>query len=235
VSFCRRTTAGKRINPEGFDPQALYDTLSSWYGPSKWWPGDSPFEIAVGAVLTQNTAWINVEKAITNLKAAGMLDLYRIHAADINHLASLIRPSGYYNIKTKRLRNLISLIMDSFSGDLAAFFGQDLDKLRSALLGVNGIGKETADSICLYAADKEIFVVDAYTKRILLRHALIDPDWGYDDMQQLFETRLPRRLDVYKDLHAYIVFIGKEYCRATSPQCDACPLNGWSRSLRISP
>ena len=219
--------AEKRISPERFDPQALYEKLSSWYGQSGWWPGDSPFEIAVGAVLTQNTAWTNVEKAIANLKAADMLDIRRMHAADNGILASFIRPSGYYNIKTKRLKNLISLVMDSFSGDLEVFFAQDLDKLRCALLGVNGIGKETADSICCYAADKQIFVVDAYTKRILLRHALIDPDWRYEDIQQLFAQRLPNRLDMYKDLHAYIVFIGKEYCKTRAPRCDVCPLNGW--------
>ena len=230
-----RTTALKKISPDRFAPQALYDKLFSWYGPSHWWPGESPFEIAVGAVLTQNTAWTNVEKAIDNLKAAGMLDIHRIHAVDESRLASLIRPSGYYNIKTKRLKNLISLIMDSFSGDLAAFFSQELDTLRPSLLGVNGIGKETADSICCYAADKEIFVVDAYTRRILLRHHIIDPDWGYDDIQQLFETKLARRLDVYKDLHAFMVFIGKEYCKARNPQCEACPLNGWSSTQSILP
>jgi endonuclease-3 related protein len=230
-----RTTAAKRTSQERFDPRALYDKLFSWYGPSGWWPGDSPLEIAVGAVLTQNTAWTNVEKAIANLKAAGMLDIHRIHAADTNQLASLIRPSGYYNIKTKRLKNLITLIMDSFSGEPEAFFAQDLDRLRCILLGVNGIGKETADSICLYAADKEIFVVDAYTKRILLRHSIIEPGWDYDDVQQLFEKSLPNRLDMYKDLHAYLVFIGKEYCRARNPQCEACPLNGWISPQRISP
>ena len=192
-----------------------------------WWPGDSPFEITVGAVLTQNTAWTNVEKAIDNLKAAGMLDIRKIHEADTNYLASLIRPSGYYNIKTKRLKNLVSLIMDSCSGDLAAFFAQDLDKMRCALLGVNGIGKETADSICCYAADKTVFVVDAYTRRILLRHGVIDPGWNYDAIQALFEAGLAPRLEAYKDLHAHIVFIGKEFCRAKTPLCEACPLNGW--------
>lgn len=235
MSSYTRTTAGRRSSPDSFDPQALYDTLFSWYGPSQWWPGDSPLEIALGAVLTQNTAWTNVEKAIYNLKAADMLDLFRIHAAEADLIASLIRPSGYYNIKTKRLKNLVSFIVDSFSGDLEVFFAQDLDTLRCALLGVNGIGKETADSICCYAADKEIFVVDAYTKRILLRHGIIDPDWGYDDIQQLFQQRLQRRLDVYKDLHAYIVFLGKEYCHARKPQCDACPLNGWSPPQAVSP
>lgn len=222
-----KNTDGERINPDRFDPLELYQRLFQWYGPSKWWPGDSPFEIAVGAMLTQNTAWINVEKAIDNLKTAGMLDIHRIHAAHTDQLASLIRPSGYYNIKSQRLKNLISMIMDTSSGDLSAFFAQDQDCLRAMLLGVNGIGKETADSICCYAADKPIFVVDAYTRRILTRHGVIDSGWDYDGIQALFETGLLPRLDVYKDLHAHIVFIGKDFCKAKNPLCDACPLNNW--------
>lgn len=227
MSLRIKNTAGKKTGPDGFDPEELYKRLFLWYGPSKWWPGDSPFEIAVGAVLTQNTAWTNVEKAIGNLKAAGMLDINKVYEKDAADLASLIRPSGYYNIKARRLKNLVCMIMDGFSGDLNAFFDQDRDSLRAHLLSVNGIGKETADSICCYSADKRVFVVDAYTRRILVRHGVIDEDWGYDDIQAIFEAGLPPELQVYKDLHAHIVFIGKDFCRTRNPLCHACPLNSW--------
>jgi endonuclease-3 related protein len=180
----------------------------------------------VGAVLTQNTAWTNVEKAIINLKSASLMDVAAIDNAQVPYLASLIRPSGYYNIKTLRLKNLVHMIMTSHSGDLDALFSLELQKLRTELLGVSGIGKETADSICCYAAEKCIFVVDAYTKRILLRHGIIAEHAGYDEIQSLFEAGLPRKLAVYKDIHAHIVFIGKDYCKTKKPRCDACPLNG---------
>jgi endonuclease-3 related protein len=181
----------------------------------------------VGAVLTQNTAWTNVEKAIINLKAASLMDVAAIDNAEVPYLASLLRPSGYYNIKTARLKNLIHMIMTSHSGDLDHLFSLKLDALRTELLGVSGIGKETADSICCYAADKCIVVVDAYTKRILLRHGIITQHAGYDDIQALFEAGLPRNLAVYKDIHAHIVFIGKDYCKTRNPRCDECPLNGY--------
>jgi endonuclease-3 related protein len=183
--------------------------------------------VAVGAVLTQNTSWVNVEKAIENLKIHGMLDMVRIHEADHSELASLIRPSGYYNLKAKRLKNLIRVIMETSSGDIDAFLGKDRASLRDALLGVNGIGKETADSICCYAGGKTTFVVDAYTKRILLNHGIIDADAGYDEIQRLFEESLPCDIAVYKDLHAYLVFIGKDHCRPREPRCSACPLETW--------
>jgi endonuclease-3 related protein len=180
----------------------------------------------VGAVLTQNTAWTNVEKAIINLKAATLMDMAAIDNADVPYLASLLKPSGYYNIKTSRLKNLIRMIMTSHSGDLDDLFSLKLHALRTELLGVSGIGKETADSICCYAADKCIFVVDAYTRRILMRHGIITQHAGYDEIQSLFEAGLSRKLAVYKDIHAHIVYIGKDYCRTKNPRCDACPLNG---------
>ena len=211
-----------------FDTVLLHSILRSRYGPSGWWPGDSPFEVAVGAVLTQNTAWTNVEKAIGNLKAAGVLDLWAMHSLDHDTLASLIRPSGYYNIKAKRLRNLLDEIMRAGDRDLGAYFSRAAGSLRESLLGINGIGKETADSICCYAADKAIFVVDAYTKRILLRHGIIDGSATYDSIQRLFEEGLPRDLQIFKDLHAYLVFVGKEHCRPRGPRCGTCPLEHWS-------
>jgi endonuclease III related protein len=207
-----------------FDPFLLYRALSSYYGPSGWWPGEGPLEVIIGAVLTQNTAWANVEKAIANLKAASMIDLRRIHEADGECLAAFIRPVGYYNIKTLRLKNLVQAIMEATSGSLAAFFDQDRDTLRADLLKVNGVGKETADSICCYAADKLVFVVDAYTRRILVRHGIIQDTADYDEIRTLFESRLPPELPVYKDLHAYLVMIGKDFCRPKNPRCDACPV-----------
>lgn len=178
----------------------------------------------MGAVLTQNTAWTNVEKAIANLKTEGLLDPAALHALDEEHLADLIRPSGYYNIKTRRLKNLLAMLMNHAGGDLTAFFNQEAESLRRQLLTVNGIGKETADSICCYAADKPVFVVDAYTKRLLLRHGYIDDTWDYDRIQALFTSRLPCDLQLFKDLHAYIVFIGKDFCRTRNPDCRACPV-----------
>jgi len=200
--------------------------LSGHYGPSGWWPGETPLEVMVGAVLTQNTAWTNVEKAIANLKTASLLDMDALHKTPLDTLAGHLRPSGYYNIKARRLRNLVDMIAASFDGSLDRLFALDADDLRATLLAVNGVGKETADSICCYAAGKLVFVVDAYTRRILSRHGIISGDAGYDDIQDLFENALSPDLDVYRDLHAHLVFIGKDYCRSRTPRCGECPLRG---------
>jgi len=199
--------------------------LSAFYGPSGWWPGESPLEIMVGAVLTQNTAWTNVEKAIAIIKDHGALDLKTLYTMEDARLAELIRPSGYYNIKTRRLKNLLGAIWRQTGGDLPAFFRQDPVLLRRQLLEVKGIGKETADSICCYAAEKTCFVVDAYTRRMALRHGWVaEADGDYDRLQQIFTDGLPVDLQCYKDLHAYIVFVGKSFCRTRNPACEACPL-----------
>lgn len=228
MSSCIKTRQGKKSSaPDSPDFLHLYRILKARFGPSGWWPGESPLEVAVGAVLTQNTAWVNVEKAIQTLKKHSMLDLGKLHAIDPGELASLIRASGYYNIKAKRLKNLVNAVADSSSGSMEAFFSQDLKSLRDILLGVNGIGKETADSICCYAAGKTIFVVDAYTKRILVRHGIIEGSSTYDEIQQLFQQNLPHDLTVYKDLHAYLVFIGKDFCRPAGLRCSSCPLEPW--------
>lgn len=215
---------GKRTRPV-FDPFSLHRVLFDHYGPSGWWPGETPFEVAVGAILTQNTAWTNVEKAITNLKAASLLEPEKIDALGEQDLARLIRPAGYFNVKARRLKNFIHSVMEYSSGDLGLFFDRDAPALRSALLEVNGIGYETADSICCYAAGKPVFVVDAYTRRILVRHGLVPESAGYEDIRMLFESGLPADLAVYKDLHAHIVFTGKDYCRKRNPECGQCPLN----------
>jgi endonuclease III related protein len=214
---------GKRSCPV-FDPLSLHRILFDHYGPSGWWPGDTPFEVAVGAILTQNTAWTNVEKAIANLKAASLMDAAAINDLEEKELAPLIRPAGYFNVKARRLKNFIGAVMAYSSGNLDRFFARDTHALRSALLEVNGIGYETADSICCYAAGKLIFVVDAYTKRVLNRHGLISEGAGYEDIRLLFESGLPRDLDMYRDLHAHIVFTGKDYCRPKNPRCNECPV-----------
>jgi endonuclease III related protein len=222
---------GTKRSADPFDPARLHSILKARYGPSGWWPGDSPLEVIVGAVLTQNTAWVNVEKALLNLKRDGMLDLRKLHEADLCGLASLIRPSGYYNIKARRLKNLVHTVMSVGQGDLARFLGLEAPALRKTLLEVNGIGKETADSICCYAGDKTVYVVDAYTRRILVRHGAPVESAEYDEIRLLFEQGLPGDLMVYKDLHAYLVFVGKEFCRPKNPRCEDCPLQGWTAGI----
>jgi endonuclease-3 related protein len=203
---------------------ALYRALYRSYGPQHWWPGDTPFEVMAGAVLTQNTAWSNVEKAIANLKWQRLLTPSRLNSVPSKRLASLIRPCGYFNIKTRRLKNLLVLIRSHYQGSLKRMFADDPAVLRASLLGVNGIGPETADSILLYAAGKPFFVVDTYTKRILDRHGLISNNADYHKVQRLFMENLPKDARLYNEFHALIVKVGKERCRKRKPLCSGCPL-----------
>jgi endonuclease-3 related protein len=203
---------------------AMYRALHHAYGPQQWWPGDTPFEVMVGAVLTQNTAWANVEKAIVNLKRERLLTPAKLHRVPPRKLASLIRPSGYYNIKAGRLRNLVDFIQKRHSGSLKKMFAVEPSVLRRDLLGINGIGRETADSILLYAGEKPFFVVDAYTKRIFSRHGLIDADADYDETRKLFTDHLRPDVQLYNEYHALIVRVGKERCRKREPRCSECPL-----------
>lgn len=204
---------------------AVYRILVRAYGPQHWWPADTPFEVMVGAVLTQNTAWSNVEKAIANLKRERLLSSpSHMNAVANKVLASLIRPSGYYNIKTKRLRNLLSYINTRYAGSLKKMFSADPAVLRQQLLEINGIGPETADSIMLYAGGKPFFVVDAYTKRIFSRQGLIKGNTDYHTVQGFFMDNLPHNAMFFNEYHALIVRIGKEYCKKTRPLCSGCPL-----------
>jgi len=203
--------------------EEIYHRLLEHFGPQHWWPGDTPLEITVGAVLTQNTSWENVEKAIANLKAADLLDLHRLTALPTSMLAELIRPSGYYNLKAVRLHNLLRAITAEHP-NLESFFADDLQALRETLLAVKGIGPETADSILLYAAGKPTFVVDAYTHRLLSRHGLVWEETDYHEMQELFLANLPEDVALFNEYHALIVRVGKEYCRKTRPRCGECPL-----------
>lgn len=202
----------------------MYSRLHDHFGPQGWWPGETPFEVMVGAVLTQNTNWQNVEKAIDNLKRAGVLSFARMHDLPVDLLAEYIRPAGYFNIKAVRLKNLFDLISQEFDGDIDAMFVTETQALREMLLSVKGIGPETADSILLYAAGRPVFVVDAYTYRILLRHDLIPEEFGYNDIQELFMDNLEPDTKLYNEFHALLVCTGKEFCKKTKPKCTDCPL-----------
>jgi endonuclease III related protein len=202
---------------------AIYETLNAHFGDLNWWPGNSPFEVIVGAILTQNTAWRNVEKAIVRLESQELLQPARISEIDDATLAALIRPAGYYNIKTQRLKEFIRFLYREYGGKLDNMFAEDLWHLRAKLLKVKGIGEETADSILLYAGGKPIFVVDAYTKRVLQRHHIIKSDATYREIQNLFMTHLPHSVPLYNQYHALFVNTGKYFC-ARKPRCEDCPL-----------
>ncbi len=213
----------KKSKPSYKFLMALYNALLGHFGVRNWWPGDSPFEVCVGAVLTQNTAWTNVAKAVANLKARSALDPFVLYRMPHEELAEMIRPAGYYNVKAVRLRNLIDLIVENHEGDLKSLFSPPIHELRQQLLSVKGVGKETADSIILYAAGKPIFVVDAYTRRVLLRHGLVEDGTDYDAVQELFHSTIPRDTALYNDFHAQIVAVGHHFCRR-KPVCGGCPL-----------
>jgi endonuclease III related protein len=200
-----------------------YRRLRARFGFRNWWPADSPFEVCVGAVLTQNTSWKNVVKAIVKMKDAVALDPLSIHALNQNDLAELIRPCGYFNLKAARLKNLVRHFVEHHGGDLAAMFASPLESLRAELLSVNGVGKETADSIVLYAANQPVFVVDAYTKRVLLRHGLLPGKGDYDSTQGFFHRHVCRDVDLFKDFHAQFVAVGHYYCKRKL-LCAECPL-----------
>ena len=202
----------------------VYERLLAKFGTQHWWPGDSPFEIMVGAVLVQNTAWKNVERAISNLREAGVMETHALYALRAEELAELIRPAGYFQVKAKRLRNLLKFVIDEYDGSLDAMFRTDLATLREQLLGIHGIGPETADAILLYAGGLSTFVVDTYTHRVLARHGWIGYDADYHDIKDYFESTLPADAKLYNEYHALLVRVGKEFCRKTNPKCDECPL-----------
>lgn len=203
--------------------QRIFTVLHEHFGDLHWWPGESPFEIIVGAILTQNTAWRNVEIAIANLKTAGVLSPEGIRRTNDDTLAGLIRPSGYYHVKTRRLKAFIRFFYEEFGGDLERMFAEEVPLLRKKLLTVKGIGEETADSILLYAGNKPVFVVDAYTRRILERHGVIEGDTDYGQIQALFVKHVPARAPLYNQYHALLVNTGKDFCRK-EPRCETCPL-----------
>ncbi len=201
----------------------IYKKLYNCFGPRHWWPGDSPFEIMIGAILTQNAAWGNVEKAIKNLKRERLISPKKLQKISLRKLKSLIKPSGFYNIKAKRLKNFL-IFLDKYKNNIKKLKNKNLYKLRDELLALNGIGKETADSILLYALNKPIFVIDAYTKRIFSRHKLVNENCDYTELQEFFMNNLPKRYKLFNEYHALIVELGKRYCKSKKPVCNLCPL-----------
>ncbi len=201
----------------------IYERLHKAYGPRHWWPGETAFEVMVGAILTQNTSWRNVEKAIQNLKGAEVLDIEGVHRLEKAELAQLIRPSGFYRLKTERLKAFVDFLFDRYDGNLDRMRRENLETLRPNLLGVKGIGSETADSILLYGLRKPVFVVDAYTKRILSRHGIISENASYEEVQRLLMNHLSQDERLFNQYHALLVHLGKNVCKKI-PKCEICPL-----------
>jgi endonuclease-3 related protein len=202
----------------------MYEVMLAELGPSKWWPGETPFEIAIGAILTQNTNWKNVEKALDNLKDAGVLEAEALYELSVPRLAELIRPAGYYNVKAKRIHNLLQFLKDEAEFDMLSLKGRELSELRPQVLSINGIGPETGDCILLYALDFPTFVVDAYTARLMGRHGLAWEDIDYHGLQSIFMDALPEDVALYNEYHALIVRVGANWCRKKAGLCDTCPL-----------
>jgi endonuclease-3 related protein len=208
----------------------VYQLLFDRFGPQHWWPGETQFEIIAGAILTQNTNWANVKKAIANLKSAHLLTAEKLYHLDLSQLAELIRPAGYYNIKAKRLKNFVNWLFQKYDGQLTNLEDLNTGQLRAELLAIKGIGPETADSILLYVFNREIFVIDAYTARIACRHGLIQPDADYEQLRELFQSNLPQDSQLFNEYHALLVRLGKEFCRPKA-KCSACPLEKLPHTL----
>lgn len=204
--------------------QNIFNALLTTYGPRHWWPGETPFEVCVGAILTQNTNWGNVEKAIVNLKAVDRLSITEIATLLPDELAALIRPAGYFNVKAARLQAFTAFLLQEYHGSLDQLFAGPWQVTRQELLAVKGIGSETADSILLYAGQKPSFVVDAYTRRIFSRLGLVDEQISYDRLRDYFMDRLSQDTAQFNEYHALIVELGKQACRP-KPQCTVCCLS----------
>lgn len=202
----------------------IYQRLDQYFGPLNWWPAENRFEVIVGAVLTQNTNWKNVEKSIDTLKRANLLSFDALLHMSVEQLANLIRSSGYYNLKARRLKNLLQMIAQEYEADLTLFFSQQTSTAREALLQVKGIGPETADSILLYAGEHPTFVIDAYTHRILSRHHLVPESCDYQTMYDLFMENLDHDVAMFNQYHALMVKTAKRFCKKREPLCDECPL-----------
>jgi endonuclease-3 related protein len=222
-----------------------YKLMRAQFGHLHWWPGETPFEVCVGAILTQNTAWINVERAIANLKAARVLEPRKLFALSEKQLARLIKPAGYFNVKARRLRSFLRVLVVEYDGELNRLFAGETAQVRERLLAIHGVGPETADSMLLYAGNHQSFVIDAYTRRIFQRHAWKGQSpkfevrkrshaggagwFAYDELKLLCESSLNHkpaeaRLDYWQDYHAQLVMVGKHFCRPRQPLCAGCPL-----------
>lgn len=205
--------------------KTIFDALYDHYGPQYWWPAESSLEMIVGAILTQNTQWRNVEKALANLKKKGLLSLPSLLSISTEELAQSIRSAGYYNVKAKRLQNLLRMIESNYAGDIDTLCDDDMNSCRNNLLSVKGVGEETADSILLYCCRKPVFVVDKYTHRVFSRHGLVPDDTSYAEIQQQFMSSLPMDESLFNEYHALIVRVAKDYCKKQAPACDFCPLS----------
>ncbi|MCX8031159.1 MAG: endonuclease III domain-containing protein [Thermodesulfovibrionales bacterium] len=205
----------------------FYNLLSAFYGPQNWWPAETPFEVIIGAILTQNTSWTNVEKAIKNLRKENLLSPEKLRDISYLQLSEIIRPSGYYRIKAQRIKAFVNFFYENYKGNLELLKEQKIEKIRFQLLSIKGIGKETADSILLYALEKPIFVVDIYTKRLLSRHQILNFKASYEEFQALFHDQITPDVQIYNEYHALIVKVGKDFCKAT-PICKGCPLENIS-------
>jgi endonuclease-3 related protein len=202
----------------------FYQALHKKFGPQGWWPGETALECILGAVLTQSTSWKNVEKAIDNLKRENLISIERLNLINADELALLIRPSGYYNQKAIKIKNFISFLVDEFSGSLELMFATEKSQLRKKLLSIKGVGPETADSIMLYAGGMPVFVVDAYTWRVLYRHGLVPEVTSYDEIQEVFTDSLTEDAGMFNEYHALLVRLAKDHCRKNNPVCAGCPL-----------
>ena len=215
--------------------QVFYGEMSAALGPMKWWPAKTPFEVIVGAILTQNTAWTNVRLALANLRRERLLTPRAMARVPQVKLARLIRPSGYFRQKAKKLKAFLEFLRGEYGGSLKRMFATPTAELREELLAVHGIGPETADSILLYAGRHPIFVVDAYTKRLLARHSVTPETASYDEVQQLFMRHLPADQAHFNEYHALIVNVGKKWCRAREPRCSECPLGEFLPNALVQP
>lgn len=204
--------------------QEYFDALLLAHGEQHWWPGRAPFEVIIGAILVQNTAWKNALRAITNLREAGLLTPAAVEKAPLPRLARLIRSSGYFRQKARKLKAFVVFLRKEHGGSLEAMFRTPTVPLREQLLRVHGIGPETADCILLYAGHRPVFVVDAYVRRILKRHGLAHGNESYEGVRGLFEKSLPNDPRLFNEFHALIVYTGKHHCRNRAPVCSTCPL-----------
>ncbi len=210
------------LDLQDYNLMNIYKKLLNYYKKQNWWPAETRYEVVVGAILTQNTSWKNVEKAINNLKIANLIDEYKIYKINEDYLKSLIKPAGFYNIKAKRLKNITSFIIENYKSTENMYLSDEpIDILRKKLLNVKGVGKETADTILLYALDRLSFVIDNYTKRMFVRLGFINNDYNYEKIKCFFEKNLPRDLEIYKEFHALIVQHCKTFCKK-NPKCENC-------------
>jgi endonuclease III related protein len=218
-----RRRPAEAIPPSG-ELLRYYKAMSGALGPMHWWPARTPFEVIMGAILTQSTAWTNVERAIANLREARLLSASAMGRVSVSQLASLVRPSGYFRQKAKKLKAFVRFLQTNYGGSLKRMFQTPTAELREQLLEVHGIGPETADSILLYAGNHPVFVVDAYTHRIFGRHELVDGKPDYERVRAFIEASIPQQAELFNEFHALIVNTGKNWCRKSAPRCEDCPL-----------